>query len=160
MDRMTSTTDSAFLRVLENWLRASAEILVLIRYSRAAGSKEFELFSSYESLAGRLCQLPPSTSVIAFREPQLPLRGVVDADFISTCLSVFPEDSEFLVLEKRVRDVYWAAGEIHAELRNELQGLTGRSVAVGPYPPWLADTIDVIEAVVPDKDGVVTRGIY
>jgi hypothetical protein len=27
-------------------------------------------------------------------------------------------------------------------------------------PPWLADTTDVIAAVVPDGDGVVTLGIY
>src|ERR1700743_3100376 len=83
---MTSTIDSAFLDVVENWLRARAEILIMIRYSRSAGGKEFELFSSFESLAERLNQLPPNTSVIAFGEPQLPLRGVVNADFISTCL--------------------------------------------------------------------------
>jgi hypothetical protein len=160
MDRMTSTTDSAFLGVLEAWLRSRPEILVLIRHSRAAGRKEFEFFFSYESLAGRLRQLPPSTSVIAFRERQLPLRGVVDADFISTCLNVLPENSEFLILETRGRDAHWAAGETHAELRNELQDLTGRSVSVGRYPPWLADTTDVIAAVVPDREGVVTRGIY
>src|SRR5712675_3430035 len=99
--KMISATDSAFLGVLENWFRSRPEILVLIRYSRAAGRKEFEFFFSYESLVGRLSQLPPSTSVIAFHEPQLPLRGVVDADFISTCLNALPENSEFLVLETR-----------------------------------------------------------
>jgi hypothetical protein len=136
---MMSATDSALLGVLENWLRSRPEILVLIQYSRAAGGKEFEFFFSYESLAGRLSQLPPSTSVIAFRDAQLPLRGVVDADFISTCLNALPENSEFLVLETRGRDAHWVAGETHAELRNELRELTGRPVAVGPYPPWLAD---------------------
>jgi hypothetical protein len=158
-DRMMSATDSAFLGVLENWLRSRPEILVLIQYSRAAGKKEFEFFFSYESLAGRLNQLPPSTAVVAFRDAQLPLRGVVDEDFISTCLNALPENSEFLVLERRGRDD-WVAGETHAELRNELQELTGRLVSVGPYPPWLADTTDVISAVVPDEDGVVTRGVY
>jgi hypothetical protein len=157
---MMSATDSAFLGVLENWLRPRPEILVLIQYSRAAGKKKFEFFFSYESLAGRLNQLPPSTSVTAFRYAQLLLRGVVDADFISTCLNALPENSKFLVLETRGRDAHWVAGETHAELRNELQQLTGRPVAVGPYPPWLADTTDVISAVVPDEDGVVTRGIY
>jgi hypothetical protein len=141
---MMSATDSAFLGVLENWLRPRPKILVLIQYSRAAGKKEFEFFFSYESLAGRLNQLPPSISVTAFRDAQLLLRGVVDADFISTCLNALPETSEFLVLETRGRDAHWVARETHAELRNELQQLTGRPVAVGPYPPWLADTTDVI----------------
>jgi hypothetical protein len=157
---MMSTTDSAFLGALENWLRSRPEILVLIRYSWAAGSKEFEFFFSYKSLAGRLSQLPPSTSVIAFRQPRLPLRGVVDADFISTCLNALTENSEFLVLETRERDAHWVAGETHAELRNELEKLTGRPVAVGPYPPWLVDTTEVISAIVPDEDGVVTCGVY
>ncbi|MGL9621434.1 hypothetical protein QRQ56_25795 [Bradyrhizobium sp. U531] len=157
---MIATTDSAFLSALENWLRSRPEILVMIRYSGAAGRKEFEFFSSYESLARRLNQLPPSTSIIAFREPQLPLRGLADADFTSTCLSSLSDNSEFLVVETRGRDSCWAAGETHSELRNELQDLTGRPVAVGPYPPWLIDSDEVISAVVPDEDGVVKRGLY
>jgi len=102
----------------------------MIRYSGAAGRKEFGFFSSYESLAGRLKQLPPRTSIIAFREPQLPLRGLADADFISTCLSSLSDNSEFLVVETRGRDAYWAAGETQTELRNELQELTGRPVVL------------------------------
>jgi hypothetical protein len=157
---MIAATDSAFLGVLETWLRSRPEILVLVRYSRAAGRKEFEFFFSYESLSGRLSQLPPSTSVIAFSEPQLPLRGVVDTEFISTCLNALPENSEFLVLETRGRGAHWGAGETHAELRNELHKLIGCPVAVGPYPPWLVDNTEVISAVVPDEDGLVTPGIY
>jgi len=157
---MMSTSDSAFLGMLENWLGSRPEILVLIRDSRAAGRKEFEFFFSYESVAGRFSQLPPGTSVMAFREPQLPLRGVVDADFISTCLHALPENSEFLVLESRGRAAHWVAGETHAELRNALHELTGHPVAVGPYPPWLVDTAEVISAVAPDEAGGITRGIY
>jgi hypothetical protein len=161
--RIMSATYSALLGVLEEWLRSRAEILVLIRYSRAAGSKDFELFSSYDSLAARLARLPPSTSVIAFRERQLPVRGVVDADFISACLDALPENSEYLVLETGERGrwgYHHVAGETHAELRNDLQELTGHQVAVGLYPPWDVDTAEVISAVVPDADGAVTYGVY
>jgi hypothetical protein len=163
---MMSTTDPAFLGTMESWLRSRPEILVLIRYSRAVGSKEFQFFFSYHSLSRRLIQLPPSTSVIAFREPQLPLRGLVDAEFIRTCLSAIPENSEFLLLENsrqqggETPSTHWVAGEIHAELRNALEELMDRPVAVGPYPPWLAATADVIDAVVPDEDGLVRPGIY
>ncbi|MBK3660502.1 hypothetical protein JJE66_04455 [Bradyrhizobium diazoefficiens] len=157
---MLATTDLAFLSTLENWLRSRPEILVMIRYSAAAGRKEFEFFSSYESLARLLNQLPPITSIIAFREPQLPLRGLADAHFIATCLSSLSDNSEFLVVETQGRDRYWAAGETHTELRDELQELMGRPVAVGPYPPWLVDNDEVISAVVPDDDGVVERGVY
>jgi hypothetical protein len=88
------------------------------------------------------------------------LHGRIRPSRRSGRINALPEDSEFLVLETRGRDAHWVAGETHAEPPNELQELTGRPVAVGPYPPWLADTTDVISAVVPDEDGVVTRGIY
>jgi hypothetical protein len=163
---MTSAADREFLGTLENWFRARTEILVLVRYSRAAGSKDFEFFSSFETLVTRLDQLPPSTSIIVFREPQLPLRGIVDDEFVSGCLKSRPNGSEFLLLESRHRNdgkparPRWAAGETHAELREVLEEARGRAVAVEFYPPWLSDSSKVISAVVPDRDGVVRVGVY
>lgn len=165
-EHMMSATDPAFLGVLENWLHSRPEVLVLIRYSLAAGGKEFELFSSYKPLITRLSGLPPGTSIIVFREPQLPLRGVVDRDFISDCLNALPDGLEFLLLESPRRDsaevvgLDWTAGETHAELREALDNAVGSRVAVGPYPPWLGETNEVIAAVVPDRDGIVRPGTY
>ena len=162
----TSSTDERFLATLEEWLRSSHEILVLIRYSHAAGSKAFEFFSTSEVLTQRLRGLPQRTCIIAFRQPQLPLRGMVDDTFIATCLSRISHGSEFLVVEMSRRaygSASWfhhGAGESHAALREELESLRGNAVAVGLYPPWIEDTQDVISAVVPDDHGVVTTGVY
>jgi hypothetical protein len=160
------TTDPKFLGTLEIWFRTQPEILVLFRYSYAAGARDFEFFSSLQTLADRLLELPPRTSVIAFRKPQLPIRGVVDDSFISRCLSGIPDGSEYLVVET-VRRVYgkrsWFhhnAGVSHAELRDELEGCRGAPVAAGLHPAWLEDTDDVISAIVPDEHGVARRGIY
>ena len=161
-----SSTDERFLATLNEWLRSQREILVLIRYSYAGGSKDFEFFSSVESLMERLRSLPPRTCVIAFRQPQLLIRGIVDDGFITTCLSSIQDGSEFLVAETtrctagRASWFHHGAGESHAELREDLENLRGRTVAVGLYPPWLEDTGDVISAVVPDELGVVTTGFY
>jgi len=161
-----SSTDKKFLGSLDEWLRSQREILVFIRYSHAAGSKGFEFFSSIETLMERLRGLPPRTCVIAFRQPQLPIRGVVDDSFITTCLSTIPDGSEFLVADTICRTAgraswfHHGAGETHAELREELEDLRGHTVAAGLYPPWLEDTADVISAVVPDEHGVVTTGVY
>ena len=160
------TNDPTFLRTLESWFDTQAEILLLIRYSYAAGSKDFEFFRSFRSLAERIHKLPPRTCVIAFREPQLPLRGVVADEFIAKCLSEIPDGSEYLVVETTQRvygQMSWfhhGAGESHAELREELEDSRGIAVAAGLYPPWLHDTEDVISAVVPDEDGVARTGIY
>jgi hypothetical protein len=160
------STDKRFLATLDEWLRSQREILLLIRYSHAAGSKDFEFFSTFEALTERLRSLPPRTCVIAFRQPQLPFRGVVDESFITTCLSAIPDGSEYLVADTTRRTAgaaswfHHGAGESHAELREELESLRGHAVAAGLYPPWLEDTDDVISAVVPDEHGVVTTGVY
>jgi len=162
----TSTADSKFLETLESWFHVQPEILVLFRYPYAAGTKEFVFFSSFQNLKEGIRPLPTRTSVVAFRKPQLPLRGIVDDQFIARCLSNIPEGSEFLITET-VRRVYgkmsWfhnSGGVSHAELQEELADCRGTSVAVGLYPPWLDDSDDVVSAIVPDEDGVVRPGAY
>jgi hypothetical protein len=166
MVSLTSSTDRTFLSTLEYWLGIQPEILVLIRYSHAAGHKSFELFSSPAALFERLRQLPPRTAVTAFRQPQLPLRGIVDDGFIESCLRSIPEGSEFLVMEtaprtyRRVTFFHHEAGETHTELREALEDSRGNPVAVGLYPPWLEDDPDVVASIVPDQDGEVRPGAY
>ena len=160
------TTDPQFLSTLESWFQTQPEILVLIRYSHAAGNKDFEFYSSFQSLLDKIRELRPRTCVIAFRQPQLPLRGVVDDLFIDRCLSSIPEGTEYLVAEMvrrvagRASWLHHGAGMSHAELRDDLEESRGTQVAAGLYPPWLEDTDDVISAVVPDEHGVVRSGVY
>ena len=161
-----SSIDENFLKTLERWLSERAEVLVLIRYSRSAGSKSFEFFDSYNRLLERLRRLPEQTSIIAFGKPQLPFRGVVDDQFIADCLSRIIDGSEFLLVEMVLRTAgkeSWTnhtAGISRAELREALEDSRGRSVAVGPYPPWQDKSPDVLSAIVPDERGVVRTGTY
>ena len=159
-------TDPTFLGTVESWLRTQTEILALIRYSHAAGNKEFELFSCFQDFSERLRQLPHLTCVTVFHQPQLPIRGVVDDAFIARCLQSIPNGSEYVVTET-VRRAYgrmswfkYRAGESHADLHAYLEQCRGVPVAVGLYPPWFQDTEDVISAVVPDEHGVARSGIY
>jgi len=92
---LRSAADKAFLNSLESWLNRHGEVLILIRYSHAAGNKDFEFHTSFSSLLERLHQLPPETCVTAFRTPQLQLRGIVDDEFIRKCLSSVPNGSEY-----------------------------------------------------------------
>jgi hypothetical protein len=161
-----STTDPQFLATLESWFSDQADILVLIRRSHAAGSKDFEFYRSFQELANRIRELPARTCVTCFRQRQLPLRGIVDDQFIETCLASIPDGLEYLLVET-VKRTYgrqsWfhdSAGESHAELRGDLDDARGMPVAVGPYPDWLEDTDDVISAVVQNADGIVQAGVY
>jgi hypothetical protein len=161
-----SSRDTEFLSTLQQWIAQQGEVLVMFRYSRAAGSKDFEFFDSVELLNSRLQNLPLSTSIIVFRESQLPLRGTVDDEFIKTALLKIPNGVEFLVVNL-TPEVYgkrsWhghRAGTTHEELQSELKDEYGQKVAVGLYPPWLEDNESVISAIVPDETGQVTAGIY
>src|SRR5580698_8613083 len=158
------TTDPKFLGTAKSWFHSQPEILVLIRYWHAAGNKDFEFFCSFQEFSQRLAELPPLACVIVFRQPQLPIRGVVNDAFIARCLQSIPDGSEYLVTEtvqRVIGHVSWfhhAEAESHAELREDLEDCRGAPVAVGLDPPWLHDTEDVISAVVPDEHGVVRPG--
>jgi hypothetical protein len=159
-------TNPIFVGKLQAWLESQSEILVLILYSHAAGSRSFEFFDLFDALVKRLLELPPLTCVVAFKQPQLPLRGVVDDDFIAACLKAIPDGEEYLITET-VRRIdgraSWyrnAAGTTHAELVEDLNESRQRPVAVGVYPPFVEDTDDVISAVVPDENGNTRGGAY
>ena len=161
-----SSSSQKFLGTLAEWLSSQGEILLMIRYSHAAGSKDFEFFTAFDALTQRLKELPPKTCIIAFREAQLPIRGIVAESFIAECLRSIPDGSEYLAVERNITicgKASWfrhRAGETHDELRADLADSIGQEVAVGLYPPWLQDNADVISAVVPDQLGRVVTGAY
>jgi hypothetical protein len=162
----SSITDEKFLSTLKSWFQSQSEISMLVRYSHAGGSREFTFHTSFEDLTNRLGKLPPRASVIVFRQPQLPLRGVVDDAFIAKCLSSIPDGVEYLVVDTVQRVAgkgswfHFGDGESHGDLREELENLRNDAVAAGLYPPWFEDTAEVISAAVPDADGVVRSGVY
>ena len=155
----TSTTDPAFLAQAQQWIASQSELLVLSRYSRAAGSRQYLLFRSADAFQRALQTLPPSTSVILLPDAEFPLRGIADKTLLERALALLPEDSEFLILRLETDGVAWD-GVGHGELAEQVAELDGEQLAVGLYPPWYLDTADIVEAIVPDADGVVRRGIY
>ena len=161
-----STTDLAFEHEAQAVLSELGEIACIIRFSHSAGNRSFEFFRDLGSFRRRLRVFPSSTSVIVFRDRQLPLRGVVDDEFVATA-------------KNTVRGKHWTItrtslitmgsqswyhhidGDTIQELEEELRGsfCWGHPVAVGEEPDWLSRE-RTIEAIVPNSDGAVRRGIY
>jgi len=164
----TSTQDPTFISTVQAWIESKKEVFALIRFHAAAGSKSFEFFQSMDAFKNRLNELHARTCITVFRDPQLPLRGCVDEEFIQTALAAIPDGAEFLVVALELTTIgraSWfhdAAGVTHDELVEELRHdyCYGKQVAVGNYPPWLDESDSVISAVVPNGDGSVTTGIY
>jgi hypothetical protein len=164
------TTDPEFLAQIESWINQYGEVLVLLRYPYAAGSRDFVFFHRMEDFHSALQKLGSRTWVIAYGEPQLPLRGQVDDVLIQRALGQIPDGREYLIvcLEKTVedyppryrREYEETAGETHEELRESLNELRGRRVGVGLFPPWADESERTIEAFVPDEDGEVRSAAY
>jgi hypothetical protein len=160
------TNDADFLQPIANRLCQGKEVLVLIEYSRAAGSKSFEFMNSIGAFTERLAQLTPASRVTAFTQSQLPLRGCVDDRFIEDCLRQIDEGSEFLVVETAPRNagsVTWfhdEAGTSHQELMDALEDSRGRTVAAGSYPQVVTDGVSSVTAYVADGSGNVQVGVY
>jgi hypothetical protein len=166
MSHRTSTKDPKFRAKLQRWLRRQGELFVMIRHPYAAGSKDFEFFTIYKELGARLRKLKPGTWLVVFKEPQLPVRGVVDEALINACVEHLDDGAEFLISE-RTKLTYgrsswfnWSAGRSHAELRQALEKLHGQPVAVGRYPAWMKECDGVVSAIVPDETGAVRLAVY
>jgi len=159
------TTNPEVLAKLERWFHERAEILVRTRVP-CSGNEEFEFFSSFTALVERMREALPGTWFTIFEQPQLPLRGVVDDDFIARCLKCIPNGAEYLILET-VRRVAgkrsWFhdhSDDVYAELPAYLEDSRGVSVAVGLYPPTLEERDDVIHVFTPKTDGIVPKLPY
>jgi hypothetical protein len=161
-----SVRNPVFQSTVARWIAETHEVLVMIRFSAAAGSRSFEFFDAFDAFRDRLDQLPLRACVTAFRDQQLSLRGRVDAEFINQAISSIPGRTEYLLVDLELTTIgkaswyRYAAGENHEELREDLEDHSDCLVALGPYPRWFEDNESVISAVVPDPDGSVHTGIY
>jgi hypothetical protein len=163
-----STDDPTFRSSVERWIADNGEVLAVIRFAGGAGSKSFEFFQSIEAFTRRVEELPTAASVTVLAEHQLPLRGLVDDEFIERARSTIRDGHEWLIvcLEKiTMGAASWfhdydgnSHEELAAELRDEF--CYGKLVAVGLAPEWLHDSSTVITAITPNADGTVTVGVY
>lgn len=141
MDRYNSARDvtPAFLNRVAGWIQRSGEVLVVIRYLRAGGAKDFALCRTRESFEALVAAMPVGADIEVFRDPQLPLRGTVDEAFIAWALDAIPDGEESLVvtmdaLPGGAISSRSMMGASHADLRESLEDLRGCRVALGVCP--------------------------
>jgi len=158
-----STESACFQETVERWINQRGEVSALIRYSHCAGARSFEFFATLDAFREMLRSQAPRTCITVFAERQLPLRGVVNDEFIHQAQLLIPDGTEFLLAGLDRNRFGWYAfhsDEKHSELLEILKAYCGERVALGPYPPWLVDSETVVSAVVPYPDGRVECGVY
>ncbi|HEV3446917.1 MAG TPA: hypothetical protein VG099_19925 [Gemmataceae bacterium] len=142
---------SAFLERVASWMQRSGEVLVILRYLRAAGAKDFALCRSRGDFEALVESLPTGTDIEVFRDHQLPLRGIVDEAFIALALNAIPDGQEYLIVTTEVRPGskichFGYIGGSHIDLRQSLEELKGNDVALGVCPAYC----------VPDHEGLIS----
>src|SRR5690606_34701033 len=85
-----------FLETVNSWIEASGEVLVILRYLRAAGARDFGLIDSADRFLRLVEVCPRGTDIIVCRDAPLPLRGRVDDDFIARAKDFIPAGGEYL----------------------------------------------------------------
>jgi hypothetical protein len=141
-DRYLAERDisSEFLRTAGEWIAQNGEVFVVLRYLHAAGAKDYAFVRSAAEFDDLIKVCPIGTNIEVFREPQLPLHGVVTPEFISRISEAVPGWGEYLyvLLEPRAPGDARLFGEIggsSTELAEDLSHHHGRPIAVGACPP-------------------------
>lgn len=139
----------AYLAKVDAWIAASGEVLVIMRYLRAAGSKDYALVSTSQDFRVLTDACGDGTDIIVFRDPQLPLRGKVDAEFIGHAKALVPDGHEYLYMRTTPEEegdprCWGEMGDAHGCLAEDLGGNVGVYVAFGPCPNFSQPDNDVI----------------
>jgi hypothetical protein len=164
-----STHDEYFLRTARTWLAERGDLFVMLRLAYAGGQREYRFVRSEDDLMHWMDRLPSRTSVIIFRQPQLMLRGRVEDSFMAQAVECLSNEVGFVLHTPDYRGELAIRiegcglnreGGGYPDLIEYLDELRGEWVAIGPDPPWLKDTEDVLGAYTPDIDGVARPGAY
>ena len=154
----------AFLERVFEWIENARVhgdgVLVVLRYLRAAGAKDFALCFSERDFRALVEAAPRGCDIVVFRDPQLPIRGLVNDKLIASALAAIPDGAEYLLIAREntrrgsVISRDYEAGESHGELLESLREFDGVEVALGIWPElYVADHEGMISASKGGIDG-------
>jgi hypothetical protein len=132
----------SFIETVMTWIRESGEVLVIMRYLRAAGAKDYGFARTEGDFLGLLDVLPVGTDIIVFRDKQLPLRGAVNEGFIDSAKSAISDGEEYLYVKMQTLTpddirAFGEMGDTHNCMDEDLREHVGDEVAIGHCPPFI-----------------------
>lgn len=138
-----------FIARVSDWIEATGEVLVILRYLRAAGRRDYLFCRSADDFRLLSDSLPVGTETIVFQHPQLPFRGVCSESFIEHCLTQIPDGTEYMIA--LLGDSLPPEGSVsgfhddsHGALREDLEVFHGQAVAVGRCPNFIGPDSDTM----------------
>jgi hypothetical protein len=139
-------------------LDCQLRVLVVVRYSYAAGSKDFILLESMEQFSKLLTQLKERDSVIVVNSFNIVKEGTVDRSFIEDSLLRYPGGASWVLIgpDNYEYTADWAYAESKSELQEEIEDRIGNVI---DDPDYIREG-SAIDAYIPDSDGTVRPGAY
>ena len=140
----------AYVSTVRNWIETTGEVLVIMRYLRAAGAKDYAIVTSAEEFHRLVDVCPIGTDIIVFRDRMLPMRGVVDHFFAKLVRESLPEDLEYLLVKMKPekpddpRCVGLCGYVRHFD--SDLEDMVGETIAIGECPNFSR----------PDNEGMIS----
>jgi hypothetical protein len=142
--------DSFVLETVQNWFSHSHELWVEVYYPHSGAGATFYLVPSFADFQDLVREARRGAVFFVLRQPQYPVRGVVDPAFIQQALATVPNGAYWEIVDLAV---YPAAlsllgdGQSHRELREQLELCRGSFVGFGPEPDtperyWVKNTSD------------------
>jgi hypothetical protein len=152
------------VEMASTWIAEFGEVLAIARYSRAAGNRDYCLFSDPEDFGRWAFSLPPDCSLLVMKDYELNLRGI--AGEVANEVPI-ETDVEWLVVVAGVgyrgEDwpySCWGTAEVHEVLADH----GGENVVVGRMPDWApdvpSDAPPTLCIYIPRSDGSTHVGVY
>jgi hypothetical protein len=128
----------SFVSTVRNWIEKTGEVLVIMRFLRAAGAKDYAIVTSAEKVDRLVDVCPIGTDIIVFRDRMLPMRGVVDNAFVKLVQESLPEDLEYLFVKMKPEKsgdprCFGQCGYVR-HLDSDLEDMDGQTIAIGECP--------------------------
>ncbi|MBA4032665.1 MAG: hypothetical protein C0478_17495 [Planctomyces sp.] len=148
-----------FLSTVHEWIKATGDVFVVLRYLRGAGSRDHAFCYTPKMFYQLVEKSPDGADIVVFRKPQLVLRGFCDGDFVEAACKLVSDGEESLLLLMPPKDSEGLCQSSrsqmsHDELRIEAMDYLNQLIAFGPVPRWFDnDHDDMISASKSGLDG-------
>jgi hypothetical protein len=124
---------------LARWLDVSGELLIQLEFPGMHGTGDWWLVSALSQLTDLLASVAwPQLELSVYRQPQLPLRGLVTADLTRDALRLVPDGTWYAIRELAGTGPafcrFLSDGNSHTDLDRDLTRLVGQGVAIGLHP--------------------------
>ncbi|MBP6821844.1 MAG: hypothetical protein KA368_09885 [Acidobacteria bacterium] len=147
-------------QTITTWFADTAELFVERYLPHSGSGGDFMIIRSIPEFNHLTEHAQPDSVIFVSCQNMLPLRGIVNDDFIDEAKTMFAEGPDFVVVKPAYypdRFTQIESGNTHHELQNILNGFIGQLVWIGldfKFPDfyWQPDyTVDAIIIRKPDE---------